>query len=452
LVRARPATTLLSGPAGGPSAAGAYCAARGEENAIVMDMGGTSFDVSLLKKGEAATNNEGDIDRLKIALPMLAISTIGAGGGSIGWIDEGGLLRMGPRSAGSRPGPACYGRGGREPTCTDANLLLGYLDPDFFAGGSMPLDFEAAREAVEKHIARPLGLDVEEAAAGMYRIINTNMAHGVREITIKRGLDPREFPMVVAGGAGSLHACAIARELDIKTLIVPPTASVLCATGMLLCDLQHDFVRSFVTRFSDMDFSRLDEIIDGMRGEGERQLLAEKVPAEAIEHQLMLDLRYIKQYHEVTVPVSLESVRNRNLEDLAVAFHREHNRLYGYDLQKEGTEVELINVRLRSIGKSAKPELPRFQPTQKDMTRALKGRRRAYLPEENRFGEVPVYDGHLLECGHEIEGPALLERRDTTVFVTSSFRGRIDEKGSCRLEGKAEKHNRESQSMKESGT
>jgi N-methylhydantoinase A len=235
----RAATTLLSGPAAGPRAAAAVAGLHGREDCILVDMGGTSFDACLVRDGAATMNSEGEIDRLRIALPMLDITTIGAGGGSIGWIDAGGLLRMGPESAGASPGPACYGTGGTRPACTDADLVLGYLNPEFFAGGKMSLDTARARETIREHIAEPLDLDVEEAAAGMYRVINANMAHGVREITVKRGVDPREFPMVVAGGAGALHACMIAHELEIPRLLVPLTASTLCATGMLLCDLRH---------------------------------------------------------------------------------------------------------------------------------------------------------------------------------------------------------------------
>ena len=217
----QPATTLLSGPAGGPEAPRlAYVRPHGRDDCILVDMGGTSFDASLVRDGARPCTARARSTACASRCPMLAITTIGAGGGSIGWIDEGGLLRMGPQSAGADPGPACYGRGGERPTCTDADLVLGYLDPGFFAGGAMPLDARRARG--DQHtIAEPLGVDVEEAAAGMYRVINTNMAHGVREITVKRGLDPREFPMVVAGGAGPLHACMIATSSRCRCLVVP---------------------------------------------------------------------------------------------------------------------------------------------------------------------------------------------------------------------------------------
>jgi len=422
VTRNQPATTLLSGPAGGPRAA-----AHASKDCILVDMGGTSFDASLVRDGTATTRNEGEIARLRIALPMLAIATIGAGGGSIGWIDKGGLLRMGPVSAGSVPGPACYGRGGSDPTCTDANLVLGYLDPGFFAGGRLRLDPAAARDAIETRVAQPLDLDVDQAAAGMYRVINTNMAHGVREITVERGLDPREFPLVVAGGAGALHACMIASELEIPALIVPATASVLCAAGMLLSDLQHDFVRTYITPVSSLDPARLEALVAGMVAEGAAQLVRERVDERRITHEVALDLRYVKQYHEVTLPVA----RNAAVDAIRLAFHEEHDRLYGYRLDE--TDLELINVRVRSTGEVAKPTLPELEEGGTDAACARKGTRRAYLPETDAFEQIDVYDGHRLKAGNFIAGPALIERVDTTILVTGAFEARVDGHGACRL-------------------
>jgi len=435
---ARPATTLLSGPAAGPKAAVAYTAPHGRDDCIVVDMGGTSFDASLVRSGVATLATAGEIARLRIALPMLDITTIGAGGGSIGWIDEGGLLRMGPESAGADPGPACYGRGGTRPACTDADLVLGYLDAETFAGGRMRLDFDAARRAITEYVALPLDLDLEAAAAGMYRVINANMAHGVREVTIKRGLDPREFPMVVAGGAGALHACMIALELEIPTLLVPPTASVLCAVGMLLSDLQHDFVRTYITPFGDLDYRRLAEYVDEMAVEGERQLLEEGLPADRCRYDVALDLRYLKQYHEVTLPVPRAAIDAPDPDAIAAAFHREHNRLYGYDLEAESTDLELINVRVKCIGRVERPSLPTLPEGGEDPGRAHRGNRRAYAAEQNEFLDVPVFDGHALTVGNRIVGPALIERTDTTIFVSSSFAARIDEFGSSHIERRRE--------------
>jgi len=430
---ARPATTLLSGPAGGPEAAVAYTRLSGRDDCIVVDMGGTSFDASLVRGGEAEMVSESDLERLRIALPMLAITTIGAGGGSIGWIDEGGLLRMGPQSAGAKPGPACYARGGERPTCTDANVALGYLDPAYFAGGKLQLDAEAARRAIDLHVAQPLGMSVEDAAAGMYRVINTNMAHGVREITVRRGLDPREFPMVVAGGAGSLHACMIANELEMPELCIPPTASVLCATGMLMGDLRQDYVRSHVCRFRELDVDRVRALVGEMTSEGAALLREEGIEPDRIGHRIFLDLRYVKQYHEVTVPVTARMIEEGDTAAIAAAFHREHDRLYGYELSNEGTNLELINVRVRAIGATDKPEIPRLEAGSEDAFAARKGARHAFVPELAAFAEVPVYDGHALAAGNALEGPALIERTDTTIFVSDSFRARIDEHGSCLL-------------------
>ena len=303
IAREKAALTLLSGPAAGPGAGLQYVKSSNQNKCIVVDMGGTSFEASLVA-GSPLVINEGEIDRHKLSLPMLGIHTIGAGGGSIGWIDEGGLLRMGPQSAGADPGPACYQKGGREPANTDANLVLGYLNPDFFAGGSMKLDMQAARSAINEYIATPMGLSIEEAAAGMYRIACTNMAQGVREISIKRGFDPREFPMIVAGGAGPVHSCLICEELQIPFQLVPRESSILCAAGMLMSDLRHDFVRTHVTRLAEIDWDVLDEIVDSMLNEGNELLEIEAIPAERRRGSIKLDCRYLRQYHEVTVGYS----------------------------------------------------------------------------------------------------------------------------------------------------
>ena len=395
-----------------------------------MDMGGTSFDASLVRDGTPTVGTEGEINRHRIALPMLGIVTIGAGGGSIGWIDEGGVLRMGPGSAGADPGPACYGKGGTLPTCTDADLILGYLDPNFFAGGKIKLDEEAARKAVDEHVARPLFLSVEEAAAGMYRVINTNMAQGVREVTIKRGYDPREFPMVVAGGAGPIHACMISHELDIHMFIVPRESSIFCAAGMLMSDLEHDFVRSFVSVLDRMDGSRLNQLVTEMLSDARGLLDEEGIPEERRRFVVSFDCRYVKQYHEVSFPVALETIRKADVETVAMAFHTVHNRMYGYSLEAEGTSIELINVRLRGVGITEKPAFTEESEAGEDPAEALKGERNLFVPDEGAFRTVPVYDGHRTRHGHRIVGPAVVEQVATTLILSSSFDCRSDRYGS----------------------
>ena len=424
------AVTLLSGPAAGPVAGIEYTSIQGYTDCLTIDMGGTSFDAALIKDKTPLVTTEGEIERLRIALPMLGIVTIGAGGGSIGWVDEGGLLRMGPQSAGSNPGPACYGLGGELPTCTDSDLVLGYLDKDFFAGGKIPLDYNRAKKAIEEKIAGPLGLDVFEAAAGMYRVINVNMATGVREVSVKRGHDPREFPLVVAGGAGPVHACKIARELEIPVMVIPKESSIFCAAGMLMSDLKHNFVKTYTTLLTKIDTIKFMSLFREMEEEASRLLKSELIPEDSIDHVFSLDMRYVKQYHEVNVKITREEIKDENIELAAQKFHPEHNRLYGYSLEEEGTPVELINLRLLSVGKTDKPRFKQEEYDGEDPTKAFKRKRKIYLPIEKAFKEVPVYDGHRLRYGNKVEGPAIIEQINTTTLVTPEFCVLCDKYGS----------------------
>ncbi len=429
LAREKAALTLLSGPAGGPGAGLFYVRVHGQNKCITTDMGGTSFEASVAVDSPMI-KNDGEIARHKIALPMLDIHTIGAGGGSIGWLDQGGLLRMGPQSAGADPGPACYMKGGRLPATTDANVVLGYLDPNFFAGGKMKLDIKAARKAIDEHIAGPMGLSIEQAAAGMYRVACNNMAQGVREVTIKRGFDPREFPFIPAGGAGPIHSCLICEELEIPLQIVPRESSVLCAFGMLMSELKHDFVRTFVSRLGAIDWARLTAIIDEMAREGARQLAEERIAEAKRRYDVKFDCRYIKQYHEVSFLVPRELIARSDTAAIARAFHTEHNRLYGYALEQENTPVEIINVRVQAIGVTDKPHYKEESWAGVDASGAAKGRRSVYIPETNAFAEIPVYDGHKMHCGNRVAGPAMIEQETTAIFVSAAFDCVVDAYGS----------------------
>ncbi|MEE8604970.1 MAG: hydantoinase/oxoprolinase family protein [Candidatus Aminicenantaceae bacterium] len=426
----RAAVTLLSGPAAGPVAGIEYASVQGYEDCITIDMGGTSFDAALIKDKTPLVTTEGEIDRLRIALPMLGIVTIGAGGGSLGWVDEGGLLRMGPQSAGSNPGPACYDLGGELPTCTDADLILGYLDEDFFAGGKIPLSFEKAEKAIKEKIADPLSMDVEQAAAGMYRVINVNMATGVHEVSVKRGHDPREFPLIVAGGAGPVHACMIGLELEIPVMIIPKESSIFCAAGMLISDLKHNFVRTYSTHLKEMEKQKFKTLFLDMEDEANRLLKSERIPENAIQHIYSVDLRYVKQYHEVNVEITSKDIEDGNIERIANQFHPEHKRLYGYSLEEQGTPIELINLRLLSVGKTVKPKFSEEEFVGTDPSNAFKKKRDVYLPLEETFVEVPVYDGHKMMCGNRVEGPAVIEQVNTTTFVTPEYNVLCDKYGS----------------------
>jgi len=424
------AVTLLSGPAAGPIAGIEYSSVQDYRDCITIDMGGTSFDAALIKDKTPLVTTEGEIDRLRIALPMLGIVTIGAGGGSIGWVDEGGLLRMGPQSAGSNPGPACYDLGGESPTCTDSDLILGYLDKDFFAGGKIPLNYEKAEKAIKEKIADLLNMDVVEAAAGMYRVINVNMATGVREVSVKRGHDPREFPLVVAGGAGPVHACMIGLELEIPVMIIPKESSIFCAAGMLMSDLKHDFVRTYPTALSEINLKKFRSLFHEMEQEARKLLESEFIPKDSVQLSYSLDMRYIKQYHEVNVDITKEEVESGNIDRIMSRFHPEHNRLYGYSLEEQKTPIELINLRLLSVGRTIKPRFRQEDYDGKDPSKALKKRRKVFLPLEGTFKDVPVYDGHKLAYGNSVKGPAIIEQVNTTTFVAPEYSVLCDKFGS----------------------
>ena len=426
------ASTLLSGPAAAPVAGVAYTNPHGYRDFITIDMGGTSFDAALIKDSEPMITTDGKVNRYALALPMMEINTIGAGGGSIAWIDKGGLLKMGPKSAGANPGPACYGLGGTEPTCSDANLVLGYLNEDYFAGGKMKLDRRGAEKAISEKIAKPLRMDLLSAAYGMCHIMNVNMASAIREISVQRGFDPREFLLVCAGGAGPIHAAMIAAELEIPRILIPKESSIFCAAGMLLSDLKHDFVRTYHTLLSRKAVgpSRLRSLVEELRTEGEAVLAMERIPPNRRLYRFFLDLRYMRQYHEVTVPVDEELITSFQEEALKEAFHSQHDRLYGYSLKEEGTEVELVNIRMTAVGLTEKPAFRKEDYRGRDPGDCLKGQRAVFIPARMNFEDVPVYDGNRMGHGHFLKGPAMIEQVNTTIFVPPEYEIACDEYGS----------------------
>jgi N-methylhydantoinase A len=430
VVKRIPVVTVLSGPAAAPTAGAYYATMLGYENCITVDMGGTSFDAALVIGGECVTSTEGSINRYRIALPSLDIVTIGAGGGSLGWINNGGMLQMGPQSAGALPGPASYGRGGSLPACTDADLLLGYLDPGFFAGGRLKLDVSAAQTAIGEHLAKPLGLSLVETAAGMYRIINSNMAQGVRQISVERGYDPREFLFIVAGGAGPVHAAEICSELEIPAFLVPSVSSIFCAAGMLLGDLKHDYIRSCYASFRSLDRKHFLGLFAEMQKEGVATLKKEGVAVSKISFHPVLDMRYAGQYHEVQLAADWRSVQSFALTDIFEAFHAEHNRQFGYSLKDEGTEIELINVRLRVVGKNEKPQFAKPSGKPSSAAEALKGHREVYIPELQAMRNIAVYDGDLYLSGTLLKGPCVIERITTSIFVSERYDCLVDPAGS----------------------
>ncbi len=413
------AGAVLSGPAGG--IAGSRHAARllGESNLITFDMGGTSTDIALLEGGEPHLTNDKAVGGSRVALPSIDIHTLGAGGGSIARVDAGGILHVGPESAGAAPGPACYGRGGTAATVTDANLVLGLLDPAGFLGGRARLDPAAARTAMEG-IAERLGLDVVAAAEGIHRVVNTNMAEGIRLVSVRRGADPRRFTLLSFGGAAGLHVTDVARMLEIGRVVVPRVASVLSAWGMLATDLRYEFVRTHVGEAGQVGASRLRRLFAEMEQEGRRRLGASF--GGQVDVRRSVDMRYGEQTFEIQVPLDGVDLEAADLmEQVVERFHRRHEELYTYSAP--GQDVVLVNVRAAVIGRL--PALPAEQARRVTGAAAPRSRR-VYL---ERWMKIPVHDMDGLAPGLEIKGPAIFESATTTVLIRARERATVTAEG-----------------------
>jgi N-methylhydantoinase A len=418
--------TLLSGPAAGAVGAVFFAGLLGQGNLILMDMGGTSFDVSLVSGGRVSLSTEGQIAGYRVAKPMIDIHTIGAGGGSIAWIDRGGMLRVGPASAGSDPGPVCYRLGGVEPTVTDANLVLGYLNQDYFLGGEMEVSAAAAGEAIERAIAGPLSLSRVHAASGIFRIINQNMADAAKVVSVQRGHDPREYALVSAGGACSIHACKIAEEVGCRSVIVPKAASVFCALGMLESDIRLDHVRTCNAAIPGLDLAEFNEALRRLEAQALEELLQEGVERKRAALLRALDVRYAGQHHEVTIEIPGGcAIGEAQLPGIAQAFHAAHERLYTYSVPE--SPLEIMNLRVTAVGAVDKAGLARKPLGAPEAAAARKGERPVYFEERGGFVSTPVYDRDHLEPGNRIAGPAVVEERITTVVVHPGWTVRVDE-------------------------
>lgn len=423
--------TLLSGPAGGVTAASFIGDKSGYRNLITVDMGGTSYDISVIEDLEPSVTTESWIARYRVAQPTLDIHTVGAGGGSIAWIDNGGALRVGPESAGSLPGPVCYGRGGERPTITDINLILGFLNPDFFLGGEMSLDLEGAKAALDKHIAKPLGMELMEAAHAVSEIVNNNMANATHFVTTKRGYDPKDFALVAVGGAGALHAGQQAELLGISTVIVPKLGPTFCALGDIVANLKVSEARTFFGQLDKLDLQELNRIYDEMEALAREQLSTQKV-TNNYEVRRSLDLRYLGEIHEVTVPLKSRTRRITalNLDATASAFHDVHQQLYSHkDIENE---IEVLTLRLDLIGLREPPALQGDDFGEEDPSSAKKGSRSVYFDVTPT--DTAVYDGGLLKAGHFVSGPAIIEQWGTTIVVCPGQEALIDAYGNCIIE------------------
>jgi N-methylhydantoinase A len=407
---------LLSGPAGGVVAGAQVSAMSGYRDVITVDLGGTSYDVCLVKDSEPDSGTEAWVSRYRIATPMVDVHTVGAGGGSIAWIDEGGALRVGPRSAGASPGPVCYGRGGTEPTVTDADLVLGYISPDYFLGGRMKLDVDAARAAIEERIAKPLGIDTMEAASGIFRIVNNSMSNAIRHVTVARGRDPRDFALCVFGGAGAIHAGEQAPDLGIKTILVPKPAAVLSALGNQLASFKITKVQSFIHPTDRIELGELNRVFAEMLERAEADLGRQDKVRETITQRYM-DIRYRGQTHEVTVPIRSRTrrVTELNLSTALNEFHDRHEQLYSFKRTDQPSEV--LNLRLDLIGTRDTISLRSEPFGPEDPADALRGHRDVFFLSRGGFERTRVYDGDKIAAGHLVSGPAIIEEPDTTIVV-----------------------------------
>lgn len=418
---ARRAVHLLgSGPAGSANAALHVARTLGLANAVSIDMGGTSFDVCLIRNGQINTTSEVSLDGHRIALKLIDSESIGAGGGSIAWVDARGLLRVGPQSAGAVPGPACYGGGGAEPTVTDAALVLGYLSDTTFRWGGRTLDKEASTRVLAR-IGEPLGLGAVDAAKAVFETVNEIMANGIIKLTTRRGIDPRQFVLIAGGGAGAIHAAAIAERVGIARIVVPSYAGVYSAFGLLACDRGVESAQSHPCNTKTLDVSALTALYGDLETQAVEQLTVQGVAHGDISCRRTVDMRYVKQYHEVEVEVPAGPLTPEAMGRVVDAFHEAHRHLYTFGMP--GEPVEFLTFRLRASAVSGL-RLPAVMPRGVDATAAARGHRPCTV--DGKRQDVDVYDGASLDVGSAFAGPALVEAGTTTIYVPASHRCSVD--------------------------
>ncbi len=425
-----PVRTVLSGPSTGVVAAQALAASVGIPDLITFDMGGTSTDVALLSAGQCRLASEAVVHGYPIKAPMLDIHTVGAGGGSIAFIDSGGLLKVGPRSAGADPGPVCYGRGSTEPTVTDANVVLGTL-PTYLLGGRMAVRRDLAHAAIER-LAEPLGLGVMETAQGIVSVVTANMARAIRVISVQRGYDPRDYALAAFGGAGPLHAARLARELDIPRVLVPRNPGILCAMGRLLTDLRADFASTKLLTLRAAAQGEVAAAFDTLAAQAAAWFGEEHIPPDARRTVRTVDMRYAGQNYELPIPVPDGDVTAATLDALAEAFDAAHRRLYGF--AAEGEPVQLVTFRIEASGLVPKAAFPAQPDGPADASAAVTGRRDVWLPEAGGFVSCPVYGRDRLRPGHRIAGPAVVEQMDATTVILPGMAGRVESYANLILE------------------
>lgn len=429
--RSMSARTVLSGPAGGALTGELLARTTQNKNVITVDMGGTSSDICLIEDAQAHLTTESEIEGYPIKLPMIDIKTIGAGGGSIAWIDPGGGLKVGPISAGSVPGPVCYGHGGTEPTVTDANVILGRINPEYLLGGEMKVHLEDACKAVRERIAGPLGLDLLKAAEGIIKVVNANMVRGMRRVSVERGYDPRDFALVPFGGAGPLHGADLAEALSMDRVIIPAHPGIGSAFGMLSADVRHDYVKTHITLAAEADYRQVEGLFAEIESQARGQLNQEGFRGKTIILNRKLDMRYLRQAYELTVPLAEIQFSQQTVPLMVQRFHDMHRQAYGY--AREDEPVEIVNLRLVAVGKL--PGL-RLQIRKPEYTSQPKPFLNRTVYFEGQPLLTPVYQRDTLQPAQVVCGPAIVEQLDSTVLVTPTFTAECDPYGNLILNRK----------------
>ncbi|HZQ06434.1 MAG TPA: hydantoinase/oxoprolinase family protein [Anaerolineae bacterium] len=438
--REKPVFIVESGPAAGVIAAAQLGTALGQRNVLSLDMGGTTAKAGMIQDGTPRVTKDYEIGAVAqigqgsargsgypIRTPVIDLVEIGAGGGSIAWVDSGGALRVGPQSAGADPGPACYAQGGIEPTITDANLVLGRINSKFFLGGEIELDAERARQAIQDKCARKLGLDVVAAAHGIIEIANAAMVNALRLVSVQRGYDPRDFVLIAFGGAGPLHANRLAAEMEIPTTIIPKSPGIFSALGLLVTDLKHDYARTMLQRTDAFDAQAIEDTFQKLEREGHAVLEREGIAPANRKFIRQVEMRYVGQSYELALPLPNHTLQAADLNALLAQFHRAHERAYGFSAPDEPTEF--VNWRLTAMGKISKPELHALQNKNPDASLAQKETRPVFFAERGGYVDCPIYDRYRLGAGAVIPGPAIVEEFDSTTVIHPGFHARVDEYG-----------------------
>jgi N-methylhydantoinase A len=431
---AMPVRMVLSGPSTGVVGAQAIGRLAGFPDLITFDMGGTSTDVALLQGGEPRMAGENIVHGYPIKAPMLDIHTVGAGGGSIAYVDSGGLLKVGPRSAGADPGPVCYDRGNDEPTVTDANVVLGTLHPTHLLGGRMPIRRDLSLVAVER-LAKRLGMDTMATAQGILSVVTANMAKAIRVISVQRGHDPRDYTLIAFGGAGPLHASRLAKELEMRRVLVPRNPGILCAMGLLLTDLRADFASTRLTALEEAALEPMRAAFTALEAQAARWFAQEEIPESARHLNRTADMRYAGQNYELSIPVPDGDLGPVTIAELSGRFAEAHRRMYGF--VAEGEPVQLVTFRVEATGQVRKAEFRPKQLVGPDPAAALDGQREVWLPEAGGRVAVPVYARDLLLPGNCIAGPAIVEQMDSTTVVLPGTAARVDAYDNLILEAAA---------------